>query len=239
MRLKRKLEKRDIVNVTAFLLFAAFIVFLGMEYMKVYGEIKGDSMLATAENLRQYLLSYGNAGLWIMTSLHALHVIVAFIPAALIQFAGSAIYGMTVGMLIGVVGMAVGTAITFYISRFLGKRMVTLFVGEKHLGKLEDKLSGGVSAVMLLFLFIIPFPKDFIAYFMGFTNIKASKFFLISAVGRLPGMLITSYLGAHVIGGEYKALMAVTGACGLLMALLFIYKNRIWEFMSRKRRGQE
>ena len=42
---------------------------------------------------------------------------------------------------------------------------------------------------------------------------KASKFFLIFAVGRLPGMFVASYLGSHILDRNYALLAVVTVVC--------------------------
>ena len=96
-----------------------------------------------------------------------------------------------------------------------------------------DKLiSNDMSTIALLILFVIPFPKDFIAYFIGLTNMRALKFFIISATGRLPGMFVATYLGANVI--DNNPALTITVGCITLAALLFFYffKDRVLDFVS-------
>lgn len=226
MKLKRKLQKRDIVNLAGIALFVAVLAFLGGQYAKAFSEVRGVGLAETAERFREIITAYGNAGVAVVVALHALHVVVSVIPAAIIQFAGGLIYGLPMGMLTGIAGVAIGTAISFYASRVMGRRVVTLFVAEANLERMENVMSGGVSSVLLLVLFIIPFPKDFIAYFVGLTRFKAWKFFLISAVGRLPGMFVAAYAGERIFSGAAPMIIA-SAVCVVSFVLAFIFRDKI------------
>jgi uncharacterized membrane protein YdjX (TVP38/TMEM64 family) len=236
LKLKRKIQKRDWVNLAGVVLFAASVAFLAGQYARAFGEVKGAGLAETAQRFREIVTAYGGAGVAVLILLHALQVVVSVIPAAIVQFAGGVIYGLPVAMLTGVIGVALGTAVSFYVSRLLGRRVVTLFVSEKNLEQMEDVLSKGASSAVLLALFIIPFPKDFIAYFIGLTRFKAWKFFLISAVGRLPGMFVAAYAGVHIFSG-YGPLIAAAAVCAVSFILAFFFRGRILAFI-RKRGGK-
>ena len=236
MRLKRKLQIRDYINIVAILILIGLLVLIGRAYLDTFGEMNSGDLLSSAENLRDYILSFGKAGLLVMISLHALHVVITIIPSGIIQFAGGMIYGMGFGMISGLVGIPIGTAVSFYLSRFFGRRLVTLLVSKKNIDKLEGLISSNTSAIVLLMIFILPLPKDILAYFVGLTNMKASKFFLISAVGRLPGMLMATYLGAHIFDRNYVLIVSVVVICSIFTLLVFIFNNRIL-ILVKKRAG--
>ena len=235
MKIMRKPEKRDWINIIVILILLGFFIWIGVEYTKKFGEIQGDDMISSAENLREFILSYGDAGIAVIISLNIFHVVVSFIPGALVQFCGGMIYGMAIAMITGVIGTAIGTAISFYLARYLGRRIVTLFVSEKTLNKVEVILAKNTSSAILFLLFIIPCPKDIFAYLLGPTNIKASKFFIISAVGRLPGMYVSAYLGAHIFDRNYVMLISVTAMCVIFSVLLYFFKDKILDFFSKKK----
>ena len=232
MKFIRKPEKRDWLSICIIFVLAGFFIWVGFKYFSIYEELKGDGIISTAKNLQEAILSYGNAGLLVIVLLHSLHVVISVIPAALIQFAGGLIYGIPIGMAVGIIGVAVGTAIAFCLSRFLGRRILTLFISSKTIDKMDKLISNDMSVIALLVLFIIPFPKDFIAYFIGLTNMGAFRFFMISAIGRLPGMFIATYLGANVIDNSLTLTIMVGSIT--LAALLFFYffKDRVLDFVS-------
>ena len=235
MKLTRKPEKKDWLSICGIILLLGIFVWVGFKYFDVYHELKGDGLVATAENLKTAILSYGNAGLIVIVFLHMLHVIISVIPASLIQFAGGLIYGIPIGMAVGIIGVAAGTAASFYLSRRLGRRVVTLFVGEKTINKMDGIISNDMSVLVLLILYIIPFPKDFIAYFIGLTNMKALRFFIISAVGRLPGMFVATYLGANVLERNPTLLIIVGSVTLAALVLFYVFKNRLLDFLTSAR----
>jgi uncharacterized membrane protein YdjX (TVP38/TMEM64 family) len=234
MGVKRRLEIRDWLNIVALLLLLALFVCIGRAYSNAFGHMQGGGLLATAENLRLFILSYGRWGLAIMIGLHALHVIITVIPSGLVQFSGGLIYGMGLGMLSGFIGITLGSAVSFYLSRLLGRRVVTMFVSEKNLRKLDGLAVSDRTSLILLLLFILPVPKDFLAYLAGLTDMRAGRFLLISALGRLPGMLAATYLGAHLLQRDYLLLGLAVTACAAAALLAYIYRQKILALASKK-----
>ena len=234
MKLKRKPEKSDILNIILLLIFIALLLWITLKYRQAFGGLRMDDLASSTESLREYILSYGGAGVWLMILLHALQVIVSVIPAMIVQFIGAAIYGLGVGMLIGIAGVAAGTAVSFYASRYLGRRVITLFVSEKQLNRLDNMMSANASAAALLVLFIIPFPKDILGYFIGLTKMRALKFFIISAMGRLPGMLVASYLGAHVLDRNYALVITAAVLTTAAMIVLYLLRGKILRLILKK-----
>jgi len=234
MKLARKFQKRDLINIIVLVVLLGLFAWIGWLYAAAFGAVEGGDMLDRVAHLRDFILNFGGMGVGIMILLHAVQVVVSFIPAALVQFAGSVVYGMWGGMFIGIFGVLVGTAASFYISRLFGRSVVTLFVSEKTMEKAEARLSSNTSALALLVLFIIPFPKDFIAYFMGLTKMKAGKFLTISTLGRLPGMLVATYLGAHVLDRNLPLLIGVTVVSTLLLVLSYVFHQPLLRWLSKK-----
>ncbi|MDR2686473.1 MAG: VTT domain-containing protein, partial [Oscillospiraceae bacterium] len=200
-----------------------------------FGRFDTGDLAESALLLKQFItVDHPRTGLLIMMFLEMIHVVLSFIPAGLIAFASGMIYGVGWGMVINVIGTAFGTAISFYLSRLLGRRVVTLFVKDKDMKKVENLLAGDVSMLVLVVLFILPTPKDFFSYFMGLTNIKTWKYFTISALGRLPGMFVTTYLGAHILDRNYALLACSVAFMAVVMVLLVLFKNKILAMLKRK-----
>ena len=234
-QLKRKFELMDAINITVLLLLAALFVWLGMRYIQMFGSFDMKDMAGSAAQLREFIQGYGHAGVLLLVLLHVMQVIVSFIPSVMAQFIGGMLYGMSIGMITGLVGIFIGTVSSFYLSRKLGRRVVTLLVSEKNMRKLEDLLSHNISFVVLFILFVLPTPKDLFAYFIGLTNMKASRFFLIAMVGRLPGMLIATYLGAHIFDENYVLIIVVSALACAVSLVLVLNRNRIMKALSEKK----
>lgn len=234
MHFKRKPKASDWLNITVIVGLIALFAWIGLSYTQVFGKLDWRDLPGSAENMRQFMLSFGNVSLLIIVFLHALHVIISFIPSVMVEFVGGMIFGVPVGLITANIGIAIGTAVSFYLSRLLGRRVVTLFVSEKNMVKMEKLVSNKTSTLMLLILFILPTPKDFFAYFVGLTNMKASTFFLISFVGRLPAMIVATYLGSRVYDGNYVAVIAIiivsSGGC----LLFYLLKDKISAKFNKK-----
>lgn len=238
MKLKRKIEKQDYVSAVIIVILIALLVMAWVRYSDTIGAIVDGDIVSSAENLKNLILSYGNKGIFVLIFFHILQVLISVIPAALTQIAGGLIYGIPIGMVTGIIGVFIGTAVNFYLSRLLGRRFVTLFVSQKNLYALEKKLSSNTSSLVLFFLYLIPFPKDFIAYFVGLTNMKASKLLLMSTVGRLPGMLVAAYLGENIIERNYIPLIGVSVFSCICFVIAYIYKDKFLNFLSKHKQGR-
>jgi len=233
MKLKRKPEIIDWINIAVIIIFIGLFLWIGINFREKFRGIDNKDSLSFVENLRLFITSYGHIGILVTILLHSLHVVISFVPSVIVQFVGGLIYGMGWGMLTGLIGIPIGTAVSFYISRFFGRRAVSLFLSEKTIDKLDKIISNDTSSIVLLILFILPTPKDFFAYFVGLTNMKAPKFFLISIIGRLPGMLVATYFGAHVFDRNYLFIIGIALICSIFSLLLFIFKNKIFDFILR------
>ena len=240
MILKRKVEAQDILRIVLLLTFAGLLALLFREYSKSFGGLDPKNLHDSARQMQEVIKTrFPRAGLPIFLALHVLHVVISFIPAGLIQFAGGVVYGFWVGMIIGIVGSAIGTTISFYLSRLLGRKVVTLLVSEKQIDKIGNLLEGNTSTIVLLALYIVPSPKDFFAYFLGLTNLKFSKVFLLSMIGRLPGMVATTYIATQVVEKNYAALIVGIAICILGFAPLVIFQKQLLRWVKHRRSKEE
>ncbi|MCL1807164.1 MAG: VTT domain-containing protein [Oscillospiraceae bacterium] len=206
---------------------------MGWLYVKEFGSFSG-SLSEKAERFREVVLSYGNKGVAALIVLHIVQDVVSVIPAAVAQFAGGMIYGLWMGVFTATVGIAISTAINFYATRLLGRRMVSLFVSEKMINRAEAIMAGGVSSLVIFILFVIPFPKTMIVYFVALTQYKAWKLFLLSAVGRLPGMILSTYAGTAIMSGKTPLIIALS-FCAVSGLVLVIFRKRIMNAITKPR----
>ncbi|MCL1816588.1 MAG: VTT domain-containing protein [Clostridiales bacterium] len=227
MGVKRKPAPKDWFNIIVIILLIGLFMWLFQKYVQTVGYFDSKDPLSAANNLRLFILTFGHVGFAVMIGLHALHVIVSVIPSVVVQFTGGLVYGMGLGMLSGLIGIIIGTFVSFYLSRLLGRRVVALFVSKEKLQKIDTLANSAKVSLVLLLLFILPVPKDFLAYLAGLTKIKASLFFLISTIGRLPGMLIATYLGSHLLQRHFPLLGLIVAACAITALFSLIYREKL------------
>ena len=253
--LKRKMEAGDVIRIAGILIFlglAIWVTILFGRYFATYtagGDSSGtflenllsgqflDNLMGAAESLAKDLSStYGAYTVLILTFLQFMQVVITAIPAAITSFASGMIYGVWGGVLISAVGTALGTFLTFTLTRVLGRRVLTLFVSQKNIDKMEGFIDADTGIIVMLVLFIVPSPKDFFPFFVGLTKMKAWKFYLISFVGRLPGMFLTSYLGATVAEHNWPLLIGMTIFAIVASASFVIFNKRLMALLNRKKK---
>ena len=187
----------------------------------------------TQEGFREYIQSFGVWGWAVLLLLQILQVFIALIPGELLETAAGFAFGPVSGTLVCYVGVAVGSAIIFFLTRRFGLKLVEIFMSREKINELkfintEKKRNG----LIFLIFFIPGTPKDLITYFVGLTDIKFSSFLLISLVARIPS-IISSTFGGHLLGeGEIWGailLYGITGVvsfCGLLIYNKFVVKRK-------------
>ena len=246
--LKRKPEAQDWIRIAGILLCVGLAAWITVVFSRKFGEITAgggsgtflENLLASAMSLKDYIVTnYPRTGLLILLFLQFMQVIVTAIPSSLTSFASGMIYGLPAGLLISCVGSALGTFITFGLTRLLGRRVLTLFVSEKNIEKMEKLIDGDMSALVLLILFILPSPKDFFPFFVGLTGMKGSKFHLIAIVGRIPGIFVAAYLGANVANRNWALLIGMTAFAVIVSVLFVVFNNKLIAFLKRKKKPGE
>lgn len=235
-RLRRKIEAVDIISIGVIFLLLAAVIFVFVVFMREHGIMDGD-MVYTAERMRYMLRDFGWTGHFVIQALHITQVIVVAIPSALTQFIGGFYYGSVFwGVLTAQIGVFLGSIICLYLSKVFGKRVVSLFVSKKTLNKMDGLVSQKTSVFVLFAMFITPgFPHGILPYAMGLTKFAASKFFLISAVGRLPSMILTTYFGVHITDGNTTPVIIATIITFAIFILLYIFRNRLFTIITDKK----
>ncbi len=77
---------------------------------------------------------------------------------------------------------------------------------------------GGIKLIVFLLYLIPGIPKDALGYICGISDIKFKDFFILSTLGRIPGVLASAYFGANIHTGNKSILIIV----GVVSSLVFI-----------------
>lgn len=172
------------------IILVATIIFLAMNF----------SHLLTLENAKaqqQVLTSYIQDN-FVTAAISYFFVYVAItafsIPgAAVVTLLGAALFGFWNSLLLVSFASSIGATLAFLSSRFLLRNWVQSKFGSK-----LQTINRGVEKDGSFYLFslrLIPvFPFFLINLLMGLTPIKASRFYLVSQIGMLPGTAV--YLNA-------------------------------------------
>lgn len=180
------------------------------------------------EHLKDLMLGAGFWGPLIFIGLQILQVVVAFIPGELTQLAGGWLFGTVLGTIYSLIGITLGSIFNFYIARILGTKFVAAVAGKSNLEKFEGFINTPRAYEVLLLIFLIPgFPKDIFTYFAGLSRIKLWGFCVISLLGRLPALTVSSYMGESFSDGNWLGLAWVGGAAVLLFLAGFLFREKV------------
>ncbi|MBI4795172.1 MAG: TVP38/TMEM64 family protein, partial [Deltaproteobacteria bacterium] len=162
-----------------------------------------------------------------------LQVVFAPIPGEATGFIGGFLFGVPLGMLYSTIGLTLGSTLAFLLGRWLEVHFVARIVKPETL-KRFDFLMEHQGALVAFFLFIIPgFPKDYLCFILGLSQMPLKLFLVLSTVGRLPGTLMLTLQGAKVYEGDYLFSAILIILCLLLGGVLYYYRESLYTWLER------
>jgi len=184
--------------------------------------------------LKSWIIDFGAYHILMFILVQAVQVIVFIIPGELVEIGAGYLFGTTMGSIYSIVGIAIGSAVSFMIARFLGYDFVKKVVPKQMFNTLKDFVKEDErSGTVLFLLFFIPgTPKDALAYFAGITPVSYWKFIVISMFARLPAIVFSAYIGANIGNKNYTLALIVAVISGLFFLVGFVYRNKILRWIS-------
>ncbi len=145
--------------------------------------------------LRDYILSFGLWAPIVSALLMVLQALMLPLPAFVITFANGLAFGAFWGGMLSLLSATLAAALSFWISRLLGRGPVEALVGGRSLGSADRWfLRWGTYAVLIARLVpVVSF--DVISYAAGLTRMRFWGFVLATAVGMAPATFVYAYLG--------------------------------------------
>ncbi len=185
---------------------------------------------------RDYIQGYGAAGWLVLLGLQFLQVFIALIPGEILETGAGYAFGPLWGTLLCYMGVALGSAAVFALTRRYGVKLVEVFISREKINELRFLNTDKKRNRLIFILFLIPgTPKDLLTYFAGLTDIKMGTFLIISLIARLPSVL-SSTVGGHLLGEEnYWAAIWLYGITAAVSLLGLIAYNAI---LRRKQKRQ-
>lgn len=152
------------------------------------------------ENAQHYV---HQAGIWspvLFVLLCAASLIIAPLSGSSLYIMGGALFGKETSLLLSYIATLLGCSANFWISRKLGRRVASRFIGRSHLEELDqftDRIKHHHSVFYMVIL--MPLSQDIVSYAIGLTKVRYSVFLLALAIS---GLLIVGayiYLGTSLL----------------------------------------
>lgn len=121
---------------------------------------------------------------------------VLLLPGGFLSIGGGFFFGLWWGFLITLVGNVGGAAISFFISRWIGRRWLhRRLMRNPTLEALEPAVAREGWKIILLSQLHPLFPTSLLNYLYGLTRIRFRTCMLWVAIGQAPGLFLYAYLG--------------------------------------------
>jgi uncharacterized membrane protein YdjX (TVP38/TMEM64 family) len=121
---------------------------------------------------------------------------VLLLPGGVLSVGAGFFFGLWWGFLIALVGNVSGAAISFFISRWIGRQWLRRkLLRNRTLVALEPAVEREGWKIILLSQLHPLFPTSLLNYLYGLTRIRFRTCMLWVAIGQAPGLFLYSYLG--------------------------------------------
>ena len=188
------------------------------------------------ERVVQDVRNAGPGGVLILLGIQFLQVVVAFIPGEVVQVAAGMMYGPWGGAAVVLVGCVISSAFVFFIVHKLGAPFVRAMIPEKWMGKLEDFEGTDKLDVMVFVLFLIPgLPKDVFTYLVPLTDMSMRNFLVLSTVGRIPGILMSTLAADGLMEGDIMRSVLLFLVAAGIAALAIVFHEKIMHAFAKKK----
>jgi uncharacterized membrane protein YdjX (TVP38/TMEM64 family) len=177
---------------------------------------------------------------------------VLLLPGGVLSVGAGFFFGLWWGFLIALVGNVAGAAISFFISRWIGRHWLKpKLLRNRTLVALEPAVEREGWKIILLSQLHPLFPTSLLNYLYGLTKIRFRTCMLWVAIGQAPGLFLYSYLGTlgqlglnlargktHPRAIEYLIWLGGFAGAALVLALLGRIALRLLQDAQREAAAQ-
>lgn len=187
-----------------------------------------------AERLIHQIRDAGPWGMLVVLGMEFLQVVVAFIPGEVVQMAAGALYGSWLGAFIIIIGAVLSSWFIYEMVHRLGQPFVSAMVPTKHLEKIREfERSGKLKAVVFI-LFLLPgLPKDTFTYLVPLTEMNVRSFLVITTVGRIPGLLLSTYAANGLVDGNMTQSFIILVIIAIMAGLAIFFREKLIRVLNR------
>ena len=152
-------------------------------------------LVPTLEHVSAWLGALGIVGALIFSVLIAVSSL-CLLPASPFVIAASAVFGFTLGLLTSAVGIILGAASGYFLSRLFLRKDVAEHLKSRPTFKAIDQAIAEEGWKIVFLLRLCPIPFGLANYLYGLTAIPFFPYLITTFVGAVPGLILFSQLGS-------------------------------------------
>ncbi len=192
------------------------------------------SILQDQEAVSAYIQSFGILGPLVLGIGHYLQVIIAFIPGHVFVLAGGYLYGFLPGLALNMLFVVTASQFSFFLAKKAGRPLVGKFVDTPTLDKWQA-IADKRGITFFTIAFILPvFPSDAMNFVAGLSGMDGRKFLIANFFGRLPSVVLMSFIGAY--GLEFSN--TVRGLLVVAVVLVYVVGRYVILQIERQHSGE-
>jgi uncharacterized membrane protein YdjX (TVP38/TMEM64 family) len=178
------------------------------------------------EAVTSFVTDFGPLAPITLIVLQIIQVVLAPIPGQVLAAVAGYLFGPWWGTLYNMIGIGIGSAVAFWLSRRYGRTYVERFIDDEAMGAFDGFVERH-GLLSLFILFLVPgLPDDALCFLGGLTPIPLWKLVVVAIVGRAPAFFLVNLAG-HLVAVDAGVL-----AAGLLVVIgglsLIGYLKREW-----------
>ena len=219
-------KSRVIISTVKILLLILIVVGIPIYIWFFHGNwIKS---IENIDDIVAFLEKYETQSIFVYIGLQIVQIVISIIPGQVFQMAAGYIYGFWPALLFAMTGALLGTTLSFMLAKALGRDFLHIFFGEEKMSYYIERLNSKKMYAIVFFLYLIPgIPKDMVSYAAGVSEIKFKPFIIISALGRLPGMIGCLLMGDMMMEENYTGAVIIGVFAVITFALCIIFRKKI------------
>ena len=225
-RAEKENKSRVIISTVKILLLILIVVGIPIYIWFFHGDwIKS---FENIDDVVAFLEKYETQSIFVYIGLQIVQIVISIIPGQVFQMAAGYIYGFWPALLFAMTGALLGTTLSFMLAKALGRDFLHIFFGEEKMSYYIERLNSKKMYAIVFFLYLIPgIPKDMVSYAAGVSEIKFKPFIIISALGRLPGMIGCLLMGDMMMEENYTGAVIIGVFAVITFALCIIFRKKI------------
>jgi uncharacterized membrane protein YdjX (TVP38/TMEM64 family) len=187
-------------------------------------------VISDQEHIRSWVEGFGSLGPAVLIVLEMAQSVLAPIPGQAMDAASGYLFGPWLGTLYAMLGIGLGSLLSFSLAKRFGRPWLVRVINPQTMARLDDLARHG-GALFFFLVWLFPFaPDDLACLAAGLTPMPLRQFLLLMVLGRLPGIVIATWIGAN-------AAQIRPGWWGVLIALASIVALVVWRWGERLQSG--
>jgi uncharacterized membrane protein YdjX (TVP38/TMEM64 family) len=174
-------------------------------------------MFSLGDALRAELPKYGPLAPLLYTLFYALQIVIAPIPGAPLAYTAGFLFGSAPAAIYSMTGILIGSAIAFLLARRFGLPLIEKIAPRSWIERWQNL--SAVNSSFVWFLLMLAPSADVFYFIAGLTTLSFRRYMLLVLVGRLPGIILSSILGANIETFGVQWVFILIGAMLLVAAL--------------------